>query len=135
MNSMIRSTRRRAGSATTSRATWPVGAPRDTSGAGYRPCCSSRSAGAPARRDGDRYLVVASNGGSTDPPEWCRNLVADPRVRIQVGADVFDGTAQAAGPVEKARLWPVMTALWPAYDDYQARTTREIPVVVITPKA
>ncbi len=86
-------------------------------------------------RDGDRYLVVASNGGSTDPPEWYRNLVADPRVRIQVGADVFDGTAQAADPVEKARLWPVMTALWPAYDDYQARTTREIPVVVITPKA
>ena len=74
---------------------------------------------------------MASKGGSDDAPEWYRNLAADPRVRIQVGADVLDGTAHTASAEEKARLWPVMTGIWPAYDEYQARTRRDIPLVVI----
>ena len=82
-------------------------------------------------RDGDRYLIVASKGGSDDAPEWYRNLAADPRVRIQVGGDVLDGAAHTASAEEKARLWPVMTGIWPAYDEYQARTRRDIPLVVI----
>ena len=82
-------------------------------------------------RDGDRYLIVASKGGSDEAPEWYRNLVTDPRVRIQVGADRIDGTAHTASPDEKRRLWTVMTGIWPAYDDYQARTARDIPLVVI----
>jgi deazaflavin-dependent oxidoreductase (nitroreductase family) len=84
-------------------------------------------------RDGDRYLVVASNGGSPKPPEWYRNLSAQPRVRLQVGADRFDALAYPAPPEEQARLWPVMTAIWPHYGDYQRRTERPIPVVVLTP--
>ena len=85
-------------------------------------------------RDGDRYLVVASKGGADDPPEWYLNLRQDPHVRLQVGPDVFDATAVTATPEEKARLWPVMTAVWPDYDGYQTRTRREIPVVVLTPQ-
>jgi deazaflavin-dependent oxidoreductase (nitroreductase family) len=85
-------------------------------------------------RDGDRYLVVASKGGADDPPEWYLNLRTEPQVRLQVGPDVFDATATTATPEEKARLWPVMTAVWPDYDAYQTRTRREIPVVVLTPQ-
>ena len=85
-------------------------------------------------RDGDRYLVVASKGGSDEPPVWYRNLVADPRVRVQVRGDVMDGRARAATPEEQGRLWPEMARIWPDYDNYQARTNRPIPVVVIEPE-
>jgi deazaflavin-dependent oxidoreductase (nitroreductase family) len=84
-------------------------------------------------RDGDAYLIVASMGGSDRHPQWYLNLAADPRVRLQVGAEAFDAVARAATPEEKAKLWPVMTAEWPAYDDYQAKTERDIPLVVLTP--
>jgi deazaflavin-dependent oxidoreductase (nitroreductase family) len=84
-------------------------------------------------RDGDRYLVVASNGGEDEHPLWYRNLSADSRVRLQVGAQRFDAVAHTASGEERARLWPVMTAIWPDYDVYQTRTSREIPVVVLTP--
>jgi deazaflavin-dependent oxidoreductase (nitroreductase family) len=84
-------------------------------------------------RDGDRYVVVASNGGDTAHPYWFRNLVADPAVRVQVWGDRFDARARVASAEDRARLWPLMAAIWPAYDDYQARTDREIPVVVLQP--
>jgi deazaflavin-dependent oxidoreductase (nitroreductase family) len=83
-------------------------------------------------RDGDRYLVVASKGGSAHHPEWYLNLSTNPRVRLQIGADVFDAEARTATPDEKARLWPIVTERWPAYDDYQANTERDIPLVIIT---
>jgi deazaflavin-dependent oxidoreductase (nitroreductase family) len=83
-------------------------------------------------RDGDRYLVVASKGGADEQPDWYVNLVANPRVRLQVGAEKFDATAHPADPAEKAHLWPIMTAIWPDYDAYQRRTERDIPVVVLT---
>jgi deazaflavin-dependent oxidoreductase (nitroreductase family) len=83
-------------------------------------------------RDGDRYLIVASKGGADDPPLWYLNLVADPRVRLQVGAEKFDATAHTASPEEKARLWPTMAAIFPTYDEYRTRTARDIPVVVLT---
>lgn len=83
-------------------------------------------------RDGDDYLVVASQGGSDTPPDWYHNLSEQPRVRVQVKGDRFDATARTATAEEKARLWPTMTAIWPAYDDYQARTARDIPVVVLS---
>jgi deazaflavin-dependent oxidoreductase (nitroreductase family) len=84
-------------------------------------------------RDGETYLIVASKGGSPRHPEWYLNLAAHPRVRLQVGAERFDAGARTATPEEKARLWPVMTAQWPAYDDYQTRTDRDIPLVILTP--
>lgn len=82
-------------------------------------------------RDGERYLVVASKGGSDAPPAWYLNLEAEPDVEVQVRADRFPARARTASAEERARLWPVMTAEWPAYDDYQARTDREIPIVVL----
>ena len=82
-------------------------------------------------RDGDRYLVVASKGGAPAPPAWYRNLEAEPAVELQVRAERFPARARTATSEERARLWPVMTAEWPAYDEYQAKTEREIPIVVL----
>jgi deazaflavin-dependent oxidoreductase (nitroreductase family) len=84
-------------------------------------------------RDGDRFLVVASKGGADEPPAWYRNLEADPDVAVQVRGERFRALARTATAAEKARLWPVMTAEWPAYDDYQRRTSRDIPIVVLEP--
>lgn len=81
-------------------------------------------------REGD-YVVVASKGGADDHPGWYKNLTHDPDVEVQVRAEVFRARARTAGPEEKARLWPIMTKVWPAYDDYQRRTDRAIPVVVL----
>jgi deazaflavin-dependent oxidoreductase (nitroreductase family) len=83
-------------------------------------------------RDGEDYLIVGSRGGDDHDPLWYRNLVADPHVSVQVGADRFDATARTASGEEKGRWWPTMTAIWPAYDEYQAKTDRDIPVVVLT---
>ena len=82
-------------------------------------------------RDGDRYLVVASRGGAPAHPDWYENLVAQPEVRVQVMADRFTARARTATAAEKPALWKTMTAIWPAYNGYQARTTREIPLVII----
>jgi deazaflavin-dependent oxidoreductase (nitroreductase family) len=82
-------------------------------------------------RDGDRYIIVASRGGAPTHPKWYENLVADPNVQIQVMADRFDARARTAATAEKPALWKKMTAIWPAYDEYQTRTEREIPVVII----
>jgi deazaflavin-dependent oxidoreductase (nitroreductase family) len=82
-------------------------------------------------RDGDRYAVVASKGGADEHPQWYRNIVADPRVRVQVGPERFAALARPATPDEKAQLWPIMTGIWPDYDEYQTRTDRDIPVVVL----
>ncbi|MCX6023900.1 MAG: nitroreductase family deazaflavin-dependent oxidoreductase [Chloroflexi bacterium] len=82
-------------------------------------------------QDGDRYLVVASKGGAPEHPLWYENLAAEPKVGIQVMADVFDATARTATPEEKAQLWPIVTKIWPAYDDYQKKTDRDIPLVII----
>jgi deazaflavin-dependent oxidoreductase (nitroreductase family) len=81
--------------------------------------------------DGDCLVLVASRGGHKNHPSWYLNLVENPEVEVQVGADKFSARAHTASPEEKARLWPLMTSIWPAYDDYQARTEREIPVVVL----
>ncbi|MFJ3201187.1 nitroreductase family deazaflavin-dependent oxidoreductase [Streptomyces sp. NPDC086989] len=78
-----------------------------------------------------RYLVVASKGGDPEHPLWYKNLTAHPEVRIQVGPKVLQGTARTASSEERAAYWPVMVKHWPAYDEYQGKTDREIPVVVI----
>jgi deazaflavin-dependent oxidoreductase (nitroreductase family) len=82
-------------------------------------------------QSGDRYLVVGSRGGAPQHPQWYRNLIAQPLVQVQVGADRFAARARPATPVEKPELWRIMTGIWPAYDEYQARTSREIPVVIL----
>ena len=80
---------------------------------------------------GDDYLVVASKGGADEPPAWFLNLEATPEVEVQVKGDRFRARARTATPDEKPDMWRVMAATWPAYDDYQRKTSREIPVVVL----
>lgn len=85
-------------------------------------------------QDGDDYLVVGSQGGSDKHPLWYLNLDADPNVQVQVEADRFDATARTATPEEKARLWPIMVKVYKTYDSYQKKTSRDIPVVILTRK-
>jgi deazaflavin-dependent oxidoreductase (nitroreductase family) len=82
-------------------------------------------------RSGDDYLVVASHGGSDEPPGWYSNLLAQPEVEVQVLGDRFKARARTATTDEKPAMWQEMVRHWPPYDDYQQRTDREIPVVVL----
>jgi deazaflavin-dependent oxidoreductase (nitroreductase family) len=83
--------------------------------------------------DGDRYAVVASQGGAPEHPEWYRNVEADPHVALQDGPVVRSYVAHTASPEEKAEWWPKATAVWPDYDAYQGKTDREIPLVILEP--
>ena len=85
-------------------------------------------------QDGDNYLLVASKGGAPEHPGWYLNLEAHPEAVVQVKADVIPVTAHTASPEEKARLWPIMLEQWPYYDEYQTKTDRDIPLVVLTPR-
>ncbi|MEH0933701.1 nitroreductase family deazaflavin-dependent oxidoreductase [Micromonospora psammae] len=82
-------------------------------------------------RDGDAYLLVGSQGGAPQHPAWYLNLLAHPEVEVQVGAETFTARARTAGPEEKPRMWRTMSDIWPAYDEYQTKTDRELPVVVL----
>jgi deazaflavin-dependent oxidoreductase (nitroreductase family) len=82
-------------------------------------------------KDGDNYIVVASRGGHAKHPAWYLNLVEDPVVEVQVGSDKFSAQAHTATAEEKVRLWPLMTAIFPTYNSYQAKTKRDIPVIVL----
>jgi deazaflavin-dependent oxidoreductase (nitroreductase family) len=82
-------------------------------------------------RDGDRYVVVGSYGGKPQHPAWYLNLVADPEVTVMVGEETFRARARTATPEERPRLWELMAEIWPDYDNYQRKTDREIPIVVI----
>ena len=86
-------------------------------------------------RDTADYVVVASKGGAPEHPAWYLNLEADPEVEIQVFDKVVEGTARTMHGAERERLWALMREVWPAYDEYQKKTDREIPVVVLTPHA
>jgi deazaflavin-dependent oxidoreductase (nitroreductase family) len=86
------------------------------------------------QQHGDNYMVVASKGGADEPPLWYRNLEADPDVHVQVKGDRFAARARTATPEEKPELWRIMASTWPAYDEYQQKTDRDIPVVVLEPK-
>ena len=80
---------------------------------------------------GDCYVVVASRGGTPEHPAWYLNLEESPMVEVQVWGDTFRAHARTATPEEKPALWKQMVSRWPAYEDYQAKTDREIPVVVL----
>lgn len=82
-------------------------------------------------RDGDRYVVVASQGGAPKHPSWYLNLVDQPKVELQVEADRFAARARTATPKEKPRLWQLMASILPEYDRFQKRTSRDIPVVIL----
>jgi deazaflavin-dependent oxidoreductase (nitroreductase family) len=99
---------------------------------------TGRSSGEPRttplihRTDGDRWVIVASKGGASNHPAWYENLQADPHATIEVKGDQIPVVASTAAGEERARLWSLMADVWPAYDDYQRKTDREIPVVVLT---
>ena len=80
---------------------------------------------------GGDYLVVASKGGADEPPQWYLNLQANPHVQVQVKGDRFSAHARTATAQEKPQLWAAMAQVWPDYDEYQRRTDRDIPVVVL----
>jgi deazaflavin-dependent oxidoreductase (nitroreductase family) len=84
-------------------------------------------------RDGDNYVVVASFGGAPDHPNWYYNLTAEPEVTIQDRGEEMPATARTAEGDEREALWTQMTAVYPPYDQYQEKTSRRIPVVVLEP--
>lgn len=84
-------------------------------------------------RDGENYIIVASNGGAEKHPLWYVNLKANPDAAIQVGPDKVNVRARTAAGEERERLWQTMAAIWPDYNDYRTKTDRQIPVVVLEP--
>lgn len=80
------------------------------------------------------YAIVASKGGAPTHPAWYLNLMANPKVEVQVGAEKFGATARVASGEERAAIWEQMLEVYPPYSEYQARTEREIPVVVLEPQ-
>ena len=83
------------------------------------------------REYGDAWLVVASKGGAPEPPAWYLNLKNDPDVSVQIKADTIPVRARTATPEEKPAMWAHMVEVWPDYAEYQKKTDRDIPVVVL----
>jgi len=81
--------------------------------------------------DGGKPVIVASQGGAPDHPGWFKNLAKNPEVGVQIKGDRFTARARVAEGEERERLWELMNEMWPHYDDYAAKTDREIPVVVL----
>ncbi len=106
----------------------------------------SRTNGLTFCRDRGDLIVVASNGGSDRPPAWLLNLEANPEVTVRVGREVMGARARVAGSDERSQLWPLVNrtnrgmsrlfhrGVTGRYDVYQRHTSREIPVVIITPE-
>ncbi len=84
-------------------------------------------------RDGDRYVIIASKGGAPTNPQWYHNLVAHPLVTVEVGTDKLQVRAEVTKEPERSRLYDKMVAMMPGFDDYRHRTSRVIPVFLLTP--
>ena len=85
--------------------------------------------------EGDRVLLVASQGGLPSHPQWYKNVLADPNVTVQVGRRTRQMTAREATPRERAELWPRLVERYSDFASYQANTSRVIPVVICEPRA
>lgn len=83
--------------------------------------------------DAGAYLIVASKGGHPKAPGWYVNLTTNPEVHLQVRDHKFRAIARTATPAEKPKLWDLMVEIWPDYANYQVKTDRDIPVVVLDP--
>jgi deazaflavin-dependent oxidoreductase (nitroreductase family) len=83
--------------------------------------------------DGGSYFVIASKGGAPEHPGWYRNILANPDVEVQVGTKKMNARARTTAGKERLRLWRKALEFWPPYADYQLKTEREIPVVVLDP--
>ena len=82
---------------------------------------------------GGRFAIVASSGGSPAHPHWYHNLKASPVTTVEVGTETFTATAEELAGTARAELWPKLVAMYPDYASYQARTQRDIPVVILSP--
>ncbi|HEX4195055.1 MAG TPA: nitroreductase family deazaflavin-dependent oxidoreductase [Stellaceae bacterium] len=85
-------------------------------------------------KDGNGFVIIASKGGAPAHPAWYLNLSDDAEVKFQVGAKKYRGTARTAPSPDRERLYAMMTKIFPPYRDYQEKTPRQIPVVVLEPK-
>jgi deazaflavin-dependent oxidoreductase (nitroreductase family) len=83
--------------------------------------------------DGNGWVLVASNGGRATDPSWWSNLKRNPEAEIQIRREIRKVQARKASTEEKAKLWPLVTKMYRTYDDYQRKTDREIPVVILEP--
>jgi deazaflavin-dependent oxidoreductase (nitroreductase family) len=81
--------------------------------------------------DGDRIVIIASKGGAPTNPDWYRNLVANPTATVEMGTEKFQVRARVAEGEERQRLYDHQAALMPNFAEYQTKTTRQIPVVVL----
>jgi deazaflavin-dependent oxidoreductase (nitroreductase family) len=86
-------------------------------------------------RDGDRYLVVASNAGAPRHPDWYRNLVAHPEVTVEVGDQKFQAQASTVEGAERERIWQTLIVEKPYFKDHQTKVSRQIPLVLLQPIA
>ena len=82
---------------------------------------------------GKSYFLVASKGGAPDHPGWYKNILANAEVELQVGTKTMKAKARTASGAERQKLWDNAITWWPPYFDYQKKTQREIPVVVLDP--
>ena len=85
-------------------------------------------------RDDGSYVVVASYNGAPKHPAWYLNLRSNPDAEVRAGKESFRASAETAATEERERLWPRLVAAYPSYDDQQANTKRELPVVMLHPR-
>lgn len=114
-------------------------------GKGLLPCLLLRSIGRRSGRtivhpliygrDGDNYIIVGSKGGADTQPGWYFNLLAEPKVTIQVGTEEIQIQASVIEGPDRERIWAEMVDLYPPYEDYQAKTTRKIPIFSLVPQS
>ena len=79
------------------------------------------------------YAVFASKGGAPTNPDWYHNLLAHPRVRVEIGSDTLDVVARVADGEERERIWSKQKRDMPGFAEYEARTSRQIPVIILEP--
>ena len=84
-------------------------------------------------RDNDQYVVIASKGGAPTNPDWYYNILAHPRLTVEVGKETLRVDAKVAEEPERTRLYDKMVEMMPGFDDYRRRTERKIPVIALTP--
>jgi deazaflavin-dependent oxidoreductase (nitroreductase family) len=83
--------------------------------------------------DGDRLVIIASKGGAPSNPDWYHNIVANPQVTVEVGTEQFAARASISTEPERTRLYNKMAEMMPGFAEYQKKTTRVIPVIILTP--
>jgi deazaflavin-dependent oxidoreductase (nitroreductase family) len=82
--------------------------------------------------DGERHVIIASKGGAPTHPDWYYNLVANPEVKVEVGTEQFTALATVTQEPERTDLYDKMAAMYPFFDEYRQKTTRNIPVIVLS---